>query len=411
VLQPTRIQLPTVATSIAISGNDLIVIEMRANWDRDREAKFECYDTDGNRLWTKDLLVSYPHALKIADDGLIWIGSGASLDLFDLNGNPRHSFPLRWADGEDLGAFLIGIDGFYVCSRRSDEAGNLYETRQASKPKVMHYDLSGQLLWSTTLPINPIEFTGLIEAGVHTEWKIQPKKSWHPREWRPDLHYEPIMLSDERLIVSYVEYSSGLGVTYCLDANSGSLLWTTPPSPLGNRIIFDEGKFLIGSQGYGAFDTWLYDRDGTILQHWPSHGDIVLTREGQIRVVEMENVLPSKMHFSIFHLNGEVQKGPHLERYYTTYPVITRDKTTTFWREGDLITVDKNLNKQVLYSDSTTISNTGVLSRMLLSKRGKIVFTRANELWIFDAQLGSLEESVWPCVGGNIGGNPVLKPA
>ncbi len=130
------------------------------------------------------------------------------------------------------------------------------------------------------------------------------------------------------------------------------MIWTTRPGPTGSKAIVAPGQFLIGSQGYGAFETCLYDRDGAVKQRWPSHGYSVLTETGQICLVEMENVLPSKMHFSILERDGSVTRGPHPDDYYTTYPVLTCDNAIAFWRGGALILIDAELRNHVLYADS-----------------------------------------------------------
>ena len=49
----------------------------------------------------------------------------------------------------------------------------------------------------------------------------------------------------------------------------------------------------------------------------------------------------------------------------------------------------------------------GVLSRMLLSPWGSLVFAVGHEVRVVDAGLGPLARSPWPCGGGNIQDNPV----
>jgi hypothetical protein len=48
-----------------------------------------------------------------------------------------------------------------------------------------------------------------------------------------------------------------------------------------------------------------------------------------------------------------------------------------------------------------------MMSRMLLSPDGSLVFSVGHEVWIVAAGLGSLAESPWPCGGGNLQNNPV----
>ena len=164
------------------------------------------------------------------------------------------------------------------------------------------------------------------------------------------------------------------------------------------------GRFLIGAQGYGAFETYLYDAVNGLECKWATHGYWVVRENGEVRLVEMENVLPSRMHISILEAGGRFRRGPHLEGYYTTYPFITSVGELVFARNGELCVVDKRLKKHVLYRDPILSKCYG---RMLREPGGKLVFTAENELWLVDAGIAEMAKSPWPCGGGNPGDNPV----
>lgn len=51
--------------------------------------------------------------------------------------------------------------------------------------------------------------------------------------------------------------------------------------------------------------------------HWPSHGYYVV-RGDDVRVIEMENQLPSKMHLVRLQNDGAVLKRAWLDGYYTS---------------------------------------------------------------------------------------------
>jgi hypothetical protein len=394
-----RIQLESTPTAIALSGAGHLFVEMHTKREHNSATTLACFDLDGRLCWNLDLAIPSPTTLRVAEDGSPWIGSGDRLTQWGMDGLARHSTLLQWADGEQVGSFLLAPDGYYVCSQVRYQSASI-------PPRVQRYDLDGHLCWSTMLPFQPLSYDGVIEMSVESGWEARPKQPWQPRDWRPD-RQEPMLLAGDRLLVSYIDYSSGISVSYALDALAGDLCWMASPRPSGSKTILAADQFLLGSQGYGAFETCLYDWDGTVRQRWPSHGYIVLTETGQIRLVEMENVLPSKMHFSILDLDGSVIQGPHLDDYYTTYPVLTRDNTTAFWRSGSLILIDAELQKHVLYTDPQ-LSNHALMSRMLLSEDGKLIFTLGQELWIADARLKPLAKSIWPCGGGNPQGNPVF---
>jgi hypothetical protein len=394
-----RYQLNARPMKIALSPSGRLFIVLESATDGDRTITLACHDLDGQQLWVRHLSTAHLPLLRIADNDTVWVGGGTTLDQWSSDGTQLQSLPLQWQRDEELGSFLLAPSGYYVCSKARRKP-------TTTRPRVFRCDWDGHLRWSTVLPIQPVAYEGVVEMGVRTGWKMQPMRPWLPKSWQPDYH-EPLLLAGSRLLVSFVDFSSGIGFSYGLDAQSGDLLWTTRPGPTGSKAIVAPGQFLIGSQGYGAFDTYLYADDGAIVQQWPSHGYVVLNETGQFRLAEMENVIPSKMHFGILEQDGSVRKGPHLDDYYTTYPVMTRDGITAFWRSGVLIVIDHDLEQHVLYADSQ-FSDRALMSRMLLSHYGHLIFTLDQELWIVDAGLGPLASSVWPCGSGNLQGNPVL---
>ncbi len=101
----------------------------------------------------------------------------------------------------------------------------------------------------------------------------------------------------------------------------------------------------------------------------------------------MENRVPSRSHVVIFKPDGTVTKGPHLPGYYTTYPVLDEENNIIFWRGQELLLIDKDLNKQVLYTDPT-VPDSFFPSRLLSNQEGNFVFAAQEELWIFEQLYG-----------------------
>jgi hypothetical protein len=95
------------------------------------------------------------------------------------------------------------------------------------------------------------------------------------------------------------------------------------------------GAFLVGYQGYGAFETLRYEHDGRTRTRWATHGRYVVT-SSDVRVIEMENVHPSKMHLARLIPGGEVIRGAWLDGYYTSLPCVRADGTVLFFRDGAL---------------------------------------------------------------------------
>ena len=58
--------------------------------------------------------------------------------------------------------------------------------------------------------------------------------------------------------------------------------------------------------------------------------------------------------FRIFSSDGSLRDGPPLSGYYTTYPALDAAGNTVFWRDGQLLTVDTNLQAGNCSATKTT---------------------------------------------------------
>ncbi len=368
------------------------------------EGRLVCFDLTGVRSWERRW-ISHRHSplpLRVSGEGRPWVGVNGAITGFDHDGRNIGTITFACGDQERLGSFLLAPEGYYGCLHRPGASG-------ASGPRVVKLDPSGSTIWSTILPVGVIGYSGVVETGVRTGWETKPKPPWSPRTWEPLCYQgaEPLLLSGNRLLASFFEFPrSGIGCTYGLDAESGELLWVTEPAPTHTLAIAGMGRFFQGLQGYGAFETRLLGPDGIILQRWESHGYPVIDGSENVRSVEMENSLPSRMRFVTLQDDGGVGNGPLLEGYYTTYPVISHRGVVAFWRNGELVLISDQGEKDVIFTDSTT-ANQGVMSRMLLASDGSLIFSLGHELWIVGTELGPLAQSPWPCGSGNIQNNPV----
>jgi hypothetical protein len=398
-----RVPLGGTARQIALSPAGHIFVLLDRGQGRGRLA---CFDPAGRGAGYMDLPspADWPRRilrpqLRVAEHGDAWLGFGRTLLRVGPDGRVRGSLDLTPEPGEELGSFLLLPDGFVVGLYRPVPAASVDAC-------VARLDAGGRLLWSTPLPAGDVAYAGVVEMGVQTGWAIRPKRAWKPRDWQPSFH-EPLLLAGDRLLTSYFELRSGIGRSFCLDPDSGQVLWATEPRPEASLAVAGPGEFFVGSQGYGAFDLYLYGRDGTVRQHWDRHAEVVLTEQGEVRGVEMENVEPSRMHFSVFLPDGTVRQGPHLDGYYTTYPVVSKQGVTAFCREGELQTVDLSLHRSVIAGVGPPSAGS-VMTRMLLADDGTLVFGLGDELCLVATDLGPMADSPWPCGGGNARGNPVF---
>jgi hypothetical protein len=405
-VQPSRIKPGGTVMGVALAGPDQVVLLVRLDQGA---GCLLCIDLGGRVRWQLDLPgpAHYPFSIprrkmRLAEDGSTWLGEGRTLTGVGPDGQVRATLDVPVEPGEILGSFLLVPGGFAVALSRP-------ATGKGGQPRgrVARLDAAGGVVWSTVLPAGTVAYAGVVEMGVDSGWQARPKKPWQPEDWQPTWSGEPLLLSADRLLARYFELRSGLGRTFCLDWAAGLILWATEPRPEAGIALAGLDEFLLGVQGYGAFDLYVLDRDGTERRHWASHAAVVVTETGEVRGVEMETCLPSRMHFSVVERDGTVRKGLHLDGHYTTYPVVNRWGVTAFWRHGKLRAVGASLEERTLWEDQG-LAERAVMTRMLLADDGTLVFGLEDELFLVPTDLGPMAGSIWPCGGGNARGNPAF---
>jgi hypothetical protein len=357
----------------------------------------------GRVIWRREF-DGHPGPPHASADGTVWIAhrgpAGHTFTEVGTDGSVLRSVTPEQEAHEHLGAFVLLPDGFCAawlpaaCSHLVPPGG---------VSRVARHSDTGSTTWSTPLTLDQISFPGLVEMGVDTGWQLQPKKPWAPRTIDVD-HWEPLLVSGDRVLAGVRDWSSGIGVCTILDTGTGQIIATTEPAPHHHKAIAGPGQFLIGRQGYGAFSSALYDREGRATQTWPSHGMMLVDRHGTIRGPESENRLPSRSLFRVLNSDGSLRDGPALSGYYTAYPALDNDGNTVFWRDGKLLTIDSDLQTRVLFAQEDTRA---VMSKVLLLDHGQVIFALDDELLTFrNIGVGALDTGPWPCADGNIQGNP-----
>jgi outer membrane protein assembly factor BamB len=215
---------------------------------------------------------------RVAADGGIWVRDRPTLRGMTATGSPRPRVDLPHEDGERVGSFLVLSDGFLVA----------WAASAFGDARVARTDQRGVLHWSTRLPIPDLAYRDVVQMRRETGWHHEPLLPWKPRFFMP-VGEGNLLVAGDRLLATFQDPFSGLGVSYCLDLSTGDVVWTTPSHPTGERAVAGPGRFLIGAQGYGAFETYLYESDGSMSVQWPSHGRLLVSHRGRIRVIELEN--------------------------------------------------------------------------------------------------------------------------
>jgi hypothetical protein len=238
-------------------------------------------------------------------------------ELVEIGGARR---PLPALDGAEPTALVALPDGAIVA---------VCHAQDKTAAAVMRLDRNGRVIWRNATPPPPILMqttTRRLSDGVETPGTPLAATQW-------TIFRRELCLSGDRVLAVFSDMPrTGIGVGYGLDVATGALVYTTPPAPYGDLAPGPiDGQFLVGMQGYGAFDSLLVDRDGGKVARWKSHGKLVM--RDPLRVLEMTNVNTSPCYIATLRGDGSVHRGARLPGYYTSPIVLARDGAAVFWRD------------------------------------------------------------------------------
>jgi hypothetical protein len=203
------------------------------------------------------------------------------------------------------------------------------EPRDTSAAAVLRLGRDGRLIWRTATPppATLLETSARLADGVET-----PDKPLEATQWT--ISRGEICVSGDRVLAVFADPTQkGIGVGYGLDLETGALVYTTAAAPYDKLAPGPgDGQFVLGVQGHGAFRSVLVDCDGSALLHWDSQG-ILISRD-PLRVLEMENISPSRCRIATLGRDGSIRHGAHLPGYYTSPVVVAPDGAVVFWRNN-----------------------------------------------------------------------------
>ncbi|MDH6707884.1 hypothetical protein P3T27_004621 [Kitasatospora sp. MAA19] len=154
-------------------------------------------------------------------------------------------------------------------------------------------------------------------------------------------------LSSGRVLVTTdsFEYTAWghLGPALLLDLDDGALV----AELRGERgAALGGGRFVLGLEGYGGFDTWAYDPDGALVDSWRSYGHYVVG--SGLRVVETDRRRPTGSRVVRLLPGGGIEHGPLLTDPQAPAPVVLADGTVLVLDAGVLRAVGRDLDDTVL---------------------------------------------------------------
>lgn len=348
-----------------------------------RTGALRAFDTRGRELWTRRF-TSPPRGLKVSEQGEVWVAHGQTLRATASDGTHLWAVRPDCAPGDQLDAFVLLPDGFVLAWRPARGTAD-------GQPWLQRIARDGSPLWTARLP--PV-LLGWSHTAPH-----------RPAGFRPHTH-EPLLVSDDRLLASYTDPTSGLGVAFCFDLHTGAQVWSTASHPTGRRAIAGPGRFLVGMEGPETVETHLYDRKGHDLHRWDCHGMYLVSSSGTIRCLELDGDDETHSRLRVLAPDGEGRHSAPLGGYHSAYPSLSRGRRAVLCRNDQLWAIDYWMTVQPL--GAVAAHDQQILSRTLLLAHGTLAVARDSELLLCDTGLGPLEDGYWPCGGGNVRGNPVL---
>ncbi|MFF2061699.1 hypothetical protein ACFVWZ_07855 [Streptomyces sp. NPDC058200] len=367
-------------------------------------------DSTGSVVWQRGYAGTGRPRSRLSAEGTLWVAypkqAGRVLEGVLPDGSTDRAVAPESEAGEEVSAFVLLDDGFCVAWAGASRILRVSQDEQPAfpRPRVARYTWEGNCVWSTPIVLGAVSHPGVVGMGVDTGWEVRPLRPWVPEEVGVD-HWEPLLVSGDRVAASFTDARGGLGRTFFLDLTDGAIVAATSPAPTGRKAIAGPGEFLIGSQGYGEFTTGRYDRDGRETARWASHGAMLVDGGGAICGPELENRLPSKSRFRRLAPDNRLVDGPLLTGYDTSYPAMDREGTAVFWRDGKLLAVDTDMASDELFAMD---DSRNIMGRTLLLGDGRVVVSLDSEVLVFHSPLGPLAEGPWPCGDANLLGNPVL---
>lgn len=290
-------------------------------------------------------VVATDDGILVATRDAVYAADGASLvprieaiEVVDLRGTRvltpdrivevgGRSIPLPPAVAGRARAFVPAPDGAVVA---------VSDIQDRAAAAVIRLDRDGQVVWRTEVPVPATLSGGASETRRDDGAVIRTTRPLVPQQWVIDR--SELCVSGDRLLAVFVDFPrTGIGIGHGIDLETGRIVYRTAPAPHGQLAPAAPGSFLVGLQGYGAFETQLVDRDGQVTTTWRSHGRVV--PGDPPHVIEMENIMPSRCHVATLLADGTVRHGPPLPGYDTSPLVVAADRRAVFWRDDTLMYV------------------------------------------------------------------------
>ena len=205
---------------------------------------------------------------------------------------------------------------------------------QELEPRLLRLTLSGALIWQTRLPVVNEQHVRIISPGKSPE-ELPERRECAPRYWV----LTQVQISGETLMATYADpATSGLGAWYAVNLNNGELIWHSRSEPVTYACALSKDRFLLTASGYGALDTYLFDRENLISEHWPTSGPCFETRQGQLMSIQTSSKHNGQQLVELAPGGQIISCSPPFPegKGHTGTPIQLAGDKTFFWRDNHL---------------------------------------------------------------------------
>ena len=293
------------------------------------EAAFlDAYTPTLEPLWRKPIAQTSLGAFFHRDR--LWVLDRTSATAYSVDGELIDRAAFDVPAGMRVGG-AVPVQGGLVVALEHDE------DLPVTAPVIMRVSDKGETIWTSTLPMDGVvlKMTEDSANGRQTA-RQEPVSTWHCSYFTAGR----LVASSQAVLAVYVDMPrSGIGMAYVVSLATGEFLYATTMGPLHHAAALDGADFIVGCQGYGAFETLRYDARGRVSDRWESSGHFVVGRD-DIRVIEMRND-SGRTHVARLKQRGSVERGTHLPGLDTSPPCRTPDGIVRFFRGGIVYAVQE----------------------------------------------------------------------
>lgn len=363
------------------------------------ECQLVNYSISSGLRWEMDeIRFDYRSELRICDSCEIYVSTENIIYKISEEGSIVGAIKFDLEQNQRIGSFVLLEDGIIV----------FIEDEKGTSASIWRIDNQQEILWKTKLYLDRIAYGGIVQMSAKNAWRAEVMPGWEPENW---IVSDSIVITKNHILVFYFEMPrSGIGITYCLGLETGEIKWETAPAPHGSISYLGKELFLIGHTGYGTFETKLWDSQGNTVDAWDSYGPIIISPKGEIFSLQMRGLDQDDQHLVKLLGGGQLGIGPHLDGYFTVYPVVDEFGNTIFWRDHRLYLITSKGESSIIFEEEKAHDEQYVYApRTLLYNQGVVIFSMRNQLYVLETQMGRLANSSWPCKFGNNERNPVMK--